>query len=495
MGTASQVLKVNAGGTAVEWGTLAGSGDVTAASAFGTDNVLIRSDGTGKGVQLTGISVSDTTYDITGAGSIAFGADPGDAGPVRLSNDTCINWEIAATGTDKCLKVNASDQLDFNGTLNLTGAATGSVVINGATSGSLTITGADAMAQAITITGAAQTSGATVLTIPDRAGSNGTFAFTTGSNVATATALAANGANCAAGQYPLGVDASGAAEGCTVSGTVTNTGGNLTENAVVLGAGTVDSKVVAGITTNGAAQLVLGVNATTLGSVKMFGNTSGDVTISPAAVAGTTTALTLPATSDTLVGKATTDTLTNKTIDCTTAGNVCTTYKYMQLDLVGVAGGTAGHVWDDDPLSTTCTAASTAGTNQTRAFCTFLNEDGEYGKQLKLSLPTGYVAGTLQFRVSWKTTGTGNFRPRLQTLCYASDAASDTAYSNSTYITAAAGTSARFNQTAWTTATDTGCDPEETMAIRFSRNRTEGSDTLDNTADVEFVGVRYAVAQ
>jgi len=75
------------------------------------------------------------------------------------------------------LKVNASDQLDFNGTLNLTGAATGSVVINGATSGSLTITGADAMAQAITITGAAQTSGATTLTVPDMAGTNDTFLF------------------------------------------------------------------------------------------------------------------------------------------------------------------------------------------------------------------------------------------------------------------------------------------------------------------------------
>jgi hypothetical protein len=197
----------------------------------------------------------------------------------------------------------------------------------------------------------------------------------------------------------------------------------------------------------------------------------------------------------TYVNLADTQTLTGKTVDCTAASNVCTVYTYRQLDLVGVSAGTAGHVWDDDPLSTTCTAASTAGTNQTRTFCTFPDSDGEYGKQLKLSLPTGYVAGSLQFRVSWKTTGTGNFRPRLQTLCYASDAASDTAYSNSTYITAAAGTLARFNQTAWTTATDTGCDAEETMAIRFSRNRTEASDTLNATADVEFVGVRYAVAQ
>lgn len=41
----------------------------------------------------------------------------------------------------------------------------------------------------------------------------------TGSNAATATAFAANGANCSAGSYPLGVDASGAVEGCTVAAT------------------------------------------------------------------------------------------------------------------------------------------------------------------------------------------------------------------------------------------------------------------------------------
>lgn len=39
---------------------------------------------------------------------------------------------------------------------------------------------------------------------------------TTG-NAATATALAANGTNCSAGNYPLGVDASGNAEGCTAA--------------------------------------------------------------------------------------------------------------------------------------------------------------------------------------------------------------------------------------------------------------------------------------
>jgi hypothetical protein len=86
------------------------------------------------------------------------------------------------------------------------------------------------------------------------------------------------------------------------SGTVTNTGGALTSNSVMLGAGGNDSKVVAGITTNGTAQLVLGVNTTTLGSVKLFGSTSGDVTLQPNAVAGTAITATLPATTTTLAG-------------------------------------------------------------------------------------------------------------------------------------------------------------------------------------------------
>lgn len=43
-------------------------------------------------------------------------------------------------------------------------------------------------------------------------------------NAATATALAANGANCSAGNYPLGVDASGAVETCTADDDVPESG-------------------------------------------------------------------------------------------------------------------------------------------------------------------------------------------------------------------------------------------------------------------------------
>ncbi len=46
-----------------------GTGDVTAAAGFGTDNVLIRSDGVNKGVQPTGISVDDSN-NVTGIVSL-----------------------------------------------------------------------------------------------------------------------------------------------------------------------------------------------------------------------------------------------------------------------------------------------------------------------------------------------------------------------------------------------------------------------------------------
>lgn len=46
--------------TQLIWNTPSGSGDVSASSNFDTDNVIIKSDGTAKGVQSTGLSVDDS---------------------------------------------------------------------------------------------------------------------------------------------------------------------------------------------------------------------------------------------------------------------------------------------------------------------------------------------------------------------------------------------------------------------------------------------------
>lgn len=93
------------------------------------------------------------------------------------------------------------------------------------------------------------------------------------------------------------------------------------------------------VTATGAApQIVLGVNTTTLGSIKMFGSTSGNVTVRPAAVAGTNVTLTLPASTDTLVGKATTDTLTNKTLTSPTFGGTVAGANTIPLTILAQSG-------------------------------------------------------------------------------------------------------------------------------------------------------------
>ncbi len=82
-------------------------------------------------------------------------------------------------------------------------------------------------------------------------------------------------------------------------GTVTATGGSLTANSIVLGAGSTDTKTVAGITTNGGvttANINLGVASTTLGQVQFFNTTSGNLYLRPESGAlGTDSVINIPA--------------------------------------------------------------------------------------------------------------------------------------------------------------------------------------------------------
>jgi hypothetical protein len=85
------------------------------------------------------------------------------------------------------------------------------------------------------ITASAST-GTIVLSIPTNptlpGNTTGTFIGNVTGNASTATALAANGANCSAGNFPLGVDASGASESCTaLPTTITGTANQITASA------------------------------------------------------------------------------------------------------------------------------------------------------------------------------------------------------------------------------------------------------------------------
>lgn len=97
-------------------------------------------------------------------------------------------------------------------------------------------------------------------------GTNGLIPISTSSiNVGTATALASNGSNCSAGSFPLGVDASGAAESCTDAWTeAENTSaGYISGNETITLSGDVSGSGATSITTTiGSDAVALGTDTT-----------------------------------------------------------------------------------------------------------------------------------------------------------------------------------------------------------------------------------------
>lgn len=340
------------------------------------------------------------------------------------------------------------------------------------------------------------------------------------------------------------------------SGTVTATGGALTANAVVLGAGTTDTKVVAGVTTDGTSILNLGVNTTTIGKVKMFGNTSGDVTLQPNAVAGTATTVTLPATStivpiisqqltisgptaartitvpdaaftvvgldsaqtltnktltapiistisntgtvtlftasDTVVGKATTDTMTNKTIDAEGTGNVITVPRRLWFPAAGCNNATTGSVWDL-PTTDPAVAACKTGTNTQMGVLDFANA-GSLSAQLHHKLPSTWT-GTVDATIKWMTTATtGSVVWQLATICVADAETDDPAFNTASTVTdAAKGTTNQTNDATITTVTVTGCAAGELMHLKIFRDAAHASDDLAATA--RLIGLELVIRE
>ena len=176
-----------------------------------------------------------------------------------------------------------------------TGATTAARCVHTDASGNLTIAAADCNTGAGTVTH----TGNLTLGLPMIG--NGTADSAVGTKTGTTTQFATwtgatTAARCvhtdASGNLTIAAADCGAAGG---TGTVTNTLGALTANAVMLGNGTNDSKVLTGITTNGNSTLNLGrVGAS--GSSCLLGSTSGTACLSAAPAQGSPNALYLPLT-------------------------------------------------------------------------------------------------------------------------------------------------------------------------------------------------------
>lgn len=90
LGSSGTYLKSNGATSAPTFDTPGGSGDVTAASAFSNDNRLIRSDGTGKAVQASGITLDDTD-NLSGVGTLNTHTIPGGTGTIALTSDIDVD--------------------------------------------------------------------------------------------------------------------------------------------------------------------------------------------------------------------------------------------------------------------------------------------------------------------------------------------------------------------------------------------------------------------
>lgn len=290
--------------------TIDASGNLTCASPAGTGKAVADTGGTGIVAQ-TGAATS-AARTITGtSGNITVTNGDGVAGNPTLNVDTTV------VQTDQSNTYSTGNQ-DFSAatSLKIVSAAGASPTSNGNIAYDST---------SHTFEGGVNTA-------------NKTFAMTDG-NIATATALAANGSNCAAGSFPLGVDASGASESCTdvavqteldshASSTAAHsaTSANTADRIVLrdgsgdFAAGTITAALSGNATTatalaaNGGNcsgdNFALGVDASGVGECAQpaFSNLSGSAT--DAQVADTITASNyLPLAGGTLTGQLITDNL------------------------------------------------------------------------------------------------------------------------------------------------------------------------------------------
>lgn len=218
----------------------------------GTVSGIMKANGTG------GVSAAVAGADyVIPAGNVAtatsLAANPADCAVGQFSNAIAANGDLSCTPVDYA---------------QVTGKPTfAAVALTGSASDLTTGTLASARGGAGAVNGLMKANGSGVVS----AASAGTDYVTPAGNVATATSLAANGTNCAAGQAARGVDASGNAENCFTPAISYNNHSIFTGSAPSVSACGTGATLAAGSTDN-AGTINVGSGIAVLSCTLTFSN-------------------------------------------------------------------------------------------------------------------------------------------------------------------------------------------------------------------------------
>ncbi len=341
LGSAGQVLKVNAAGNAIEFGSgfSTASGDITLDSAA---DIILDADG-------ADIILKD--------GGTEFGRFVNNSGELRISSGSSTTTNITMSGANTTIAGNltVTGTTEGDGNITIGDAATDTVTFNGTISGNLVFEGSSADSFETTLAPGNPSADIT-LTLPSSASDTlvGKATTDTLTNKTLTTPIIAeidSGSTITLdATTDIVLDADGGdvflKDAGTTYGSLTNTSGNLIiksgtttaltfSEANITAAGNVDvdgNLTVTGTTTFNGGTITLGDAATdtvafngTISTNLIFEGSTGDsfeTTLAPGNPSADIT-LTLPSSgSDTLVGKATTDTLTNKTLTSPVITNI-----------------------------------------------------------------------------------------------------------------------------------------------------------------------------
>ena len=283
LGSAGQVLKVNAAGNAIEFGSgfSTSSGDITLDSAA---DIVLDADG-------ADIILKD--------GGTEFGRFTNNSGQLRISSGSSTTTNITMSGANTTIAGNltVTGTTEGDGNITIGDAATDTVTFNGTISGNLVFEGSTGDSFETTLAPGNPSADVTI-TLPSSASDTLVGKATTDTLTNKSIDLANNTITGSLAEFNSALQSESFV---SLTGSETLTNKTLTSPSI--NSGTLATPSITGNTETTGSIIFEGATADSFETTLTVVDPTADRTIS------------LPNATDTLVGKATTDTLTNKSID------------------------------------------------------------------------------------------------------------------------------------------------------------------------------------